>query len=51
MIAEAAICLARDVDRTETPGGVLTPAPAMGQKLIDRLTSKAGLSFNLEKTT
>jgi short subunit dehydrogenase-like uncharacterized protein len=51
MIAEAAICLARDVDRAETPGGVLTPAPAMGQKLIDRLTSKAGLSFNLEKTT
>jgi len=49
MIAESAICLALDIDRTETPGGVLTPAPAMGQKLIDRLTAHAGLTFTVEK--
>lgn len=48
MIAEAAICLARDVSRDETGGGVLTPAPAMGAKLIKRLTAHAGLTFKRE---
>ena len=46
MIAESAICLAKD-DLT-TPGGVYTPAPAMGHALINRLTSKAGLTFEVE---
>lgn len=50
MIAECAICLAKDVDRNETPGGVLTPAPAMGHKLIQRLTEHAGLKFNIESS-
>lgn len=50
MIAECAICLAQDVDRSHTPGGIWTPAPAMGQKLIDRLVSNAGLTFKIEKT-
>ncbi len=45
MIAEAAICLALDVDKSEPRGGVLTPAPAMAEKLIARLTAHAGLSF------
>ncbi|MEP6342755.1 MAG: saccharopine dehydrogenase NADP-binding domain-containing protein [Maricaulaceae bacterium] len=48
MIAESAICLARDVDRSETGGGVLTPAPAMGNKLIARLMEHAGLTFKRE---
>jgi len=48
MIAECAICLVKDVSRDETPGGVWTPAPAMGQKLIERLTAHAGLKFNIE---
>jgi short subunit dehydrogenase-like uncharacterized protein len=46
MIAESAVCLvtaARD-----TPGGVWTPGAAMGRKLIDRLTQKAGLTFTVE---
>ncbi|MEO0982347.1 MAG: saccharopine dehydrogenase NADP-binding domain-containing protein [Pseudomonadota bacterium] len=46
MLAEAAICLVRDCK--DTPGGVWTPAPAMGDALIDRLASKAGLTFELE---
>ncbi len=46
MIAESAICLVKDA--TETPGGVWTPAPAMGQKLIDRLIANAGLTFRIE---
>ncbi len=48
MIAECALCLALDIDRAETPGGVWTPAPAMGQKLINRLIANAGLKFNIE---
>ena len=47
MIAEAAICLARDIDRTQTPGGVWTPAAAMGETLIDRLVKNAGLAFQV----
>ena len=48
MIAEAAICLARDISRDQTAGGVLTPAPAMGERLIERLMEHAGLNFKLE---
>jgi saccharopine dehydrogenase (NAD+, L-glutamate forming) len=45
LIAEAALCLAFDVSREETPGGVYTPAAAMSEKLIARLQSHAGLTF------
>ncbi len=45
LIAESALCLAFDVDRDETPGGVTTPAAAMGDKLIERLHKNAGLTF------
>jgi len=48
IIAEAALCLAFDIDRADTPGGVYTPAPAMGHKLIERLVKKAGLTFEIE---
>ena len=48
MIAESAVCLARDISRDITPGGVYTPAPAMGQALIDRLVKNAGLTFQIE---
>jgi len=48
MIAEAALCLAKDISRDETPGGVYTSAPAMGGALIDRLTANAGLTFTIE---
>lgn len=48
MIAESALCLALDIDRDETPGGLYTPAPAMGMTLIHRLTEHAGLTFAIE---
>lgn len=48
MISESALCLARDVDRGVTPGGIWTPASAMGSKLIERLQARAGLVFSLE---
>ncbi|MGD9816574.1 MAG: trans-acting enoyl reductase family protein [Hyphomonadaceae bacterium] len=47
MIAEAALCL-NDTPRSTTPGGIWTPAAAMGDQLIDRLQAKAGLQFGLE---
>ena len=48
MIAEAALCLAKDISREETPGGVYTSAPAMGSALIERLVANAGLTFKIE---
>jgi short subunit dehydrogenase-like uncharacterized protein len=48
MITEAAICMAHDIDRTRTPGGVWTPMSAMGGNLIKWLEAKAGLKFALE---
>ncbi|WP_304071260.1 trans-acting enoyl reductase family protein [Maricaulis maris] len=49
MIAEAGLCLAFDVDRKTTPGGVYTTAPAMGEALIERLQKHAGLTFAIEE--
>ena len=46
MIAESAFCLVQDC--VDVPGGIYTPAPAMGFKLIERLTDHAGISFELE---
>lgn len=45
MLAEAAVCLARD--ELSSPGGVLTPAFAMGNALLDRLRRNAGLTFDV----
>ncbi len=47
MISEAALCL-NDTPRETTPGGIWTPAAAMGDALIDRLQKNAGLRFKLE---
>jgi short subunit dehydrogenase-like uncharacterized protein len=46
MIAESAMCLLQDA--AATPGGIWTPASAMGQRLIDRLQAHAGLTFAVE---
>lgn len=50
MIAESAICLAQDIDRQSTPGGIYTPAPAMGSQLIERLKANAGMTFEIESS-
>lgn len=44
MLSESALCLARD--RLPKKAGSLTPASAMGNKLIDRL-QKAGIDFRI----
>ena len=45
MIAESALCLVQDC--SNLAGGMYTPAPSMGEKLIDRLIKKAGLTFDI----
>ena len=47
MLSQAAACLAKDVP-TDTPGGFWTPATLFGDKLIDRLTADAGLTFEVQ---
>ena len=45
MIVEAALCLAQDLDRDHTPGGVWTAGAAMGLALVRRLVVHAGVTF------
>lgn len=46
MLAESALCLAKDRRRLPRNAGVITPASAMGQALIDRLYA-AGIEFKV----
>ena len=46
MIAESAICLVKECE--DLTGGIYTPAPSMGTKLIKRLQDNAGLTFKIE---
>jgi short subunit dehydrogenase-like uncharacterized protein len=46
MLGESAVCLA-EAERG-APGGMLTPASAMGDALIERLREHAGITFELE---
>ena len=45
IIAEAALSLIEDC--TDTPGGIWTPAAALGATLIPRLVDRAGMTFEL----
>ena len=47
MLTEAALCLAEDVNKIAVGGGFWTPAAAMGPLLRDRITTHAGMSFEL----
>lgn len=49
LMAETALCLASDIPRTRTPGGVWTAGAAMGMTLVQRLHARAGLSFAIEE--
>jgi short subunit dehydrogenase-like uncharacterized protein len=48
MFGQSALCLALDRDLLPATGGVLTPAVAMGTRLVDRLR-EAGLTFEVER--
>jgi short subunit dehydrogenase-like uncharacterized protein len=47
MLAESAVCLAQDEARTG--GGFWTPAAAMGDALVTRLSANAGVTFRIEE--
>jgi short subunit dehydrogenase-like uncharacterized protein len=47
MLTESAVCLAMDSDGIAQEGGILTPASAMGMRLVERLR-KAGMTFAVE---
>ncbi|PCJ26621.1 MAG: saccharopine dehydrogenase [SAR86 cluster bacterium] len=51
MLAQAGISLRRDVDKGELTGGFWTPATAYGDRLLERLQSHAGMTFELISTT
>lgn len=46
MLGESAVCLAKD--KLPEVSGVLTPAVAMGDALLDRLEKNAGLTFSFK---
>jgi short subunit dehydrogenase-like uncharacterized protein len=43
MLGEAAVCLAWDVSKSDCQGGFWTPASALGDKLLQRLQTHAGV--------
>ncbi|WP_311970228.1 saccharopine dehydrogenase NADP-binding domain-containing protein [Pseudomonas baltica] len=45
MLAESALALAFEVDREQTPGGCWTPAAALNEALIARLSKNARIRF------
>ena len=48
MISECALCLVQDPAAGRLPGGLWTPASALGMPLVERLQARAGLSFELD---
>jgi short subunit dehydrogenase-like uncharacterized protein len=46
MLSETALCLSKDIPRLAPRYGVLTPATAMGMRLVERLRS-AGMTFDI----
>jgi len=47
MLSEAALCLLLDDVQLPSEGGILTPATAMGMRLVERLRA-AGMTFEVE---
>jgi short subunit dehydrogenase-like uncharacterized protein len=47
IIIECALALVQDTLHSTTPGGVWTPASALGMGLVGRLQERAGLAFEL----
>ena len=47
MLGQAAACLALDVDAAAAAGGFWTPATIFGDRLVQRLTDHAGVTFEI----
>jgi short subunit dehydrogenase-like uncharacterized protein len=48
MLIESALCLLQDGDQLAVGGGSWTPVSALGEPLLARLTSHAGLTFEVQ---
>jgi short subunit dehydrogenase-like uncharacterized protein len=49
MLAQAALSLQRDVDKSAVGGGFWTPATVFDDKLLNRLRDFAGMTFELDR--
>lgn len=49
MLGETAVCLFKDIPEKDRKGGFWTPATAMGEKLIKRLSENAGVTFEVDQ--
>jgi len=47
MLAQSALCMAYDIDKSDLSGGFWTPSTAMGDQLIGRLRKYSGLTFEV----
>jgi saccharopine dehydrogenase (NAD+, L-glutamate forming) len=47
MIGEVAVCMARDLGKTNLSGGFWTPGAAIADRIVPRLIASAGLKFRL----
>ena len=45
MLGQAGLCLAQDIPKTSPLGGFWTPATIFGDRLLERLQSRAGVTF------
>jgi short subunit dehydrogenase-like uncharacterized protein len=50
MLLQSAACLAADTPKEALPGGFWTPATAFGDRLVQRLEARAGLTFTVEQS-
>jgi short subunit dehydrogenase-like uncharacterized protein len=48
LLAESAVCLARDISKDMVSGGMWTCASALGDVLLKRLQANAGVTFQIE---
>jgi short subunit dehydrogenase-like uncharacterized protein len=47
MLGQAGICLAQDIPKSSTAGGFWTPATIFGDRLIERLRARSGVTFDV----
>ena len=47
MLIQSGLCMAYDISKSDLSGGFWTPATAMGDRLIKRLTDSAGMTFEI----
>ena len=47
MLVQSGLCMAYDISQSDLSGGFWTPATAMGDRLIKRLTDSAGMKFEI----